>query len=100
MADGKNPAPTPTPAATRTRTTTWVDPKTVQRTKDSRNGRALLEADASGELPLPPIAATMGYRVGEAGDGTAVIVCEPGEHHLNPYHLHMLCAALTVIAVP
>lgn len=79
MDDGKD--------SVRTRTTSWADPKTVQRTTDGRTGRELLEADVSGELPLPPIAATMGYRVAEAGDGTAVIVSEPGEHHLNPYHV-------------
>jgi len=43
-----------------------------------------MEMMASGELPPPPIAATLGFRLVEATPGRAVFECEPAEFHYNP----------------
>ncbi len=72
---------------TRSRATSWIDPKSAPRADPSMSGREWLEASIRGEVPLPPIAATLGYRISEVGDGMAVVTCEPGEHHLNPFHI-------------
>lgn len=73
--------------ATHTRTTSWIDPHAVQPDDDAMNGRESLEATIRGEAPLPPIAATLDYRISGVGDGTAVVSCDPGEHHLNPFKI-------------
>ncbi len=70
----------------RTRTTSWTDPHAVPRADKAMGGRESLEATIRGEIPLPPIAATLGYRISEVGDGMAVVTCEPGEYHLNPFN--------------
>ena len=38
----------------------------------------------AGELPQPPIADTLGFRLVEAEPGRAVFECEPAEFHYNP----------------
>jgi uncharacterized protein (TIGR00369 family) len=49
-----------------------------------RTGREILQAIIDGELPQPPIAETMSFRLTEIGDGFAAFVGEPGQHLLNP----------------
>jgi uncharacterized protein (TIGR00369 family) len=39
---------------------------------------------AAGELPQPPIADTLGFRLTEVEHGRAVFECEPAEFHYNP----------------
>jgi uncharacterized protein (TIGR00369 family) len=48
------------------------------------SGREMLEAMIAGRLPAPPISETLGFRLVEVGDGTAVFEAEPGPHLLNP----------------
>lgn len=71
----------------RSRTVSWTDPTTVNRKTDGRTGREQIAADIRGEIPSPPMAETIGYRVSEGGDGEVVVACELGEHHLNPYNI-------------
>ncbi len=73
--------------ATHSRSTSWSDPHAEPRADHAMGGRESLEALIRGEVPLPPIAATLGYRISEVGDGMAVVTCEPGEHHLNPFNV-------------
>lgn len=73
--------------ATHSRTTSWIDPHAVPPADDALDGRELLEATIRGETPPPPISATLDYRISEVGDGMAVVTCEPGEHHLNPFKI-------------
>jgi uncharacterized protein (TIGR00369 family) len=47
-------------------------------------GREMLEAMLAGRLPAPPIAETLGFRLIEIDDGTAVFEGDPGPHLLNP----------------
>ena len=43
-----------------------------------------LQKIVSGELPPPPIAALMNFRIAELSDGRAVFTVEPAEYHYNP----------------
>ena len=47
-------------------------------------GLEMLEAVIAGELPAPPIAATLGFRLVEVAPGRAAFESEPGPHLLNP----------------
>ncbi|HEX9945929.1 MAG TPA: PaaI family thioesterase [Allosphingosinicella sp.] len=47
-------------------------------------GLEMLQAMLAGELPSPPIGATMGFRLVEVAPGKAVFEGEAGPHLLNP----------------
>jgi uncharacterized protein (TIGR00369 family) len=47
-------------------------------------GIEMLQAMIAGDLPAPPIAERLGFRLTEVADGTAVFVGEAGPHLLNP----------------
>jgi uncharacterized protein (TIGR00369 family) len=49
-----------------------------------RSGLELMGLMASGELPPPPIAQTLDFRLVETGRGLVVFECEPAEFHYNP----------------
>jgi uncharacterized protein (TIGR00369 family) len=49
-----------------------------------RDGLAFLRAMMDGELPGPPIGATLGFRMAEVGPGRAVFEMTPTEAHYNP----------------
>jgi uncharacterized protein (TIGR00369 family) len=49
-----------------------------------KTGRQILQAIIDGELPPPPIAQTLSFRLVEVGDGFAAFEGEPGAHLLNP----------------
>ena len=48
------------------------------------SGLAMLEAVRDGRIPLPPIAATVGFDLDLVEEGRAVFSLEPAEHHYNP----------------
>jgi hypothetical protein len=56
----------------RTRTYWWEDPYALRDELASRSGLELMQLMAAGEIPSPPIAHTLGFRVVEASRGTAV----------------------------
>ena len=68
----------------RTRTYSWDDPFALGERMAGRSGLELMQAMASGELPPPPIAKTLDFRLVEAERGRAVFECEPGRVPLQP----------------
>lgn len=61
------------------------------------SGLEMLEAIVAGELPAPPIGATMGFRLVEVAHGRAVFEGEPGPGLLNPLGQVHGGVALTLI---
>lgn len=72
------------PAQPRTRTYTWQDPLPVAEAGRHMSGLALLRAIIAGELPAPPIAVTLGFRMAEADEGRVVFTGMPAEYQYNP----------------
>ena len=71
-------------AQTRTRIYTWGDPLPVAAAGRSMGGLALLRAIIAGDLPAPPIAVTLGFRMAEADEGRVVFTGLPAEYQYNP----------------
>ena len=61
------------------------------------SGLELMQKMASGELPPPPIAETLGFRLAEASHGHAVFECEPAEFHYNPIGIVHAGLAMTLL---
>jgi uncharacterized protein (TIGR00369 family) len=68
----------------RTRTYSWEDPLPLHELGSGSSGLELMRRMVAGELPAPPIAATLGFRLVEADEGRAVFEGEPQEFHYNP----------------
>jgi uncharacterized protein (TIGR00369 family) len=68
----------------RTRTYSWEDPRDLLDQVAGLTGLEVMRRMARGELPQPPIAETLGFRLVEAEPGRAVFECEPAEFHYNP----------------
>ncbi|HWC83997.1 MAG TPA: PaaI family thioesterase [Pseudonocardiaceae bacterium] len=68
----------------RTREYGWSDPVALAGAGEGRTGLEFLQAMASGELPGPPIADTMGFTLAEVQHGRAVFTAETGEYLYNP----------------
>ena len=69
---------------TRTRTVTWADPMIIAREAGKTSGLEFLGRMTSGELPRPPIAEVLGFRLVKVEKGFAVFEFEPAEFHYNP----------------
>ena len=63
----------------------------------ARSGLELMQLMASGEIPPPPIAQTLGFRLVEADRGDALFECEPAEYHFNPIVVVHAGLALTLM---
>lgn len=83
--------------AERTRTYSWDDPLALRDDMAGRSGLELMQMMASGTLPPPPIAKTLGFRLVEAGPGHAMFECEPAEYHYNPIGIVHAGLALTLM---
>jgi uncharacterized protein (TIGR00369 family) len=81
----------------RTRTYSWEDPFALRDTMADRSGLELMQMMARGELPPPPIAQTLGFRLVEADRGHAVFECEPAEYHYNPIGIVHAGLAMTLM---
>lgn len=68
----------------RERSYAWEDPTALAQAGSHMAGLEYLRAMQTGELPHPPICATIGFRFVEFVEGRAVMELEPGEHHYNP----------------
>lgn len=68
----------------RTRTYSWADPDATAATALTMSGLAFLRSVMVGELPPPPIAVTLGFRLAEVEEGRVEFGCVPGEEHYNP----------------
>ncbi len=79
------------------RTITWEDPGPSTLQGLSMPGIDYMQAVLKGELPAPPIAATMQFELVEAEIGRAVFTCTPDESVYNPIgavHGGLVCTLL------
>ncbi len=80
--------PQPTASAgssgTRERVHRWEDPMRTAAAAAEVDGLTFLRMMASGEVPGPPIAHTLGFTVDEVEQGRVVFGLEPAEFHFNP----------------
>jgi uncharacterized protein (TIGR00369 family) len=81
----------------RTRTYSWDDPFALRDAMAGTAGLELMQLMAAGELPPPPIAQTLGFRLVEAERGRAVFECEPAEYHYNPIGVVHAGLAMTLM---
>ncbi|GAB3386898.1 PaaI family thioesterase [Humibacter soli] len=85
---------------TRTRTIEWEDPHSLARAGRELRGADFLRAMAAGELPAPPICATMNMAIVEVAEGTVEFQCLPDESHYNPIgvvHGGLVCTLLDTV---
>jgi uncharacterized protein (TIGR00369 family) len=68
----------------RTRTVRWRDPLISAREAGGTSGIEFLRRIVRGEIPGPPIAELLGFRLAQVEPGFAVFEFEPGEHLYNP----------------
>ncbi|MFO0692706.1 MAG: PaaI family thioesterase [Polyangiales bacterium] len=68
------------------KTRTYAYPRPIARTPEVRalTGLELLRKQLVGELPKPPIAATLDFRLVEVEEGRVVFEGEPSDFVLNP----------------
>lgn len=71
----------------RSRSITWEDPLALAETGRGLSGLDYLQKLIHGELPPPPIAVLLNFRLSEIAEGRAVFVCDPAEYHYNPIGL-------------
>jgi uncharacterized protein (TIGR00369 family) len=62
----------------------WADPAALAAAGRTQTGLDFLRAMRDGDLPPPPIAALLGFRLTEVEPGHVVFECMPGEQHYNP----------------
>jgi uncharacterized protein (TIGR00369 family) len=62
----------------------WADPVALAAAGRKMTGLDFLRAIRDGDLPPPPIAVLMGFRLTEVEPGYVVFECTPGEQHYNP----------------
>jgi uncharacterized protein (TIGR00369 family) len=68
----------------RSRTITWQDPQLTATHAGRISGIEFLQRIVSGEIPSPPIAQVLGFRLAQVEKGFAVFEFEPAEFHYNP----------------
>jgi uncharacterized protein (TIGR00369 family) len=68
----------------RARSYSWDDPTDLARSGTQMSGLEYLRSMQAGDLPHPPICATVGFRFVGFDEGRAVMELEPGEHQYNP----------------
>jgi uncharacterized protein (TIGR00369 family) len=73
-----------TVGAVRTRTYSWTDPAATFEALAGRSGLELLSAMGRGELPPPPVMATLGIEPVEFTEGLVRFALDPREMHYNP----------------
>jgi uncharacterized protein (TIGR00369 family) len=72
------------PEPTRTRSYEWGDPFVSATAARTSAGIDVLRALAAGELPAPPILATLGFELESVEPGRVVFAVDPAEYHYNP----------------
>jgi uncharacterized protein (TIGR00369 family) len=68
----------------RTLTVSWSDPAALAAAGRTMAGIDFLRAIRDAQLPGPPIADVLGFRLTEVEPGHAVFEFTPAEHHYNP----------------
>jgi uncharacterized protein (TIGR00369 family) len=69
---------------TRERTYSWGDPSLSAGAARTSAGLEVMQALARGELPAPPIIATLGFELDSVEAGRVQFSFEPAEYHYNP----------------
>lgn len=85
----------------RERSYSWEDPTELAAAGMEMAGLDYLRAMCDGDLPHPPICATIGFRFVEVEEGRSVMELEPGEHQYNPIgmvHGSIIVALLDSVA--
>jgi uncharacterized protein (TIGR00369 family) len=83
--------------AERTRTYSWADPLAALAEAARLSGLDAMQKIMSGELPPPPIADTLDFRLAEVDRGRVVFECEPAEFHYNPIGVVHAGLAMTLL---
>lgn len=81
----------------RQRVVTWDDTSVGLRAMPTMSGLDYLQAMIDGELPAPPIAHLMRFRLTSVAPGTATFLCETDESQYNPIgtvHGGLVCTLL------
>ena len=81
----------------RTRTYSWADPLAALAEFGGLTGLEAMQRMARGELPPPPIADTLDFRLTEVEKGRVVFECEPAEFHYNPIGVVHAGLAVTLL---
>jgi uncharacterized protein (TIGR00369 family) len=68
----------------RARSYSWADPASAAAAALELSGADFFGKLTSGELPVPPIAETLGFTAAAVKDGVARFELDPGEFHYNP----------------
>ena len=76
-----SPAPD---SSDRQRTYSWSDPARAEAAARQLDGGTFFAGMISGELPMPPIAETLGFTATLVKDGVARFELDPSEFHYNP----------------
>jgi uncharacterized protein (TIGR00369 family) len=84
-------------AEERTRTYSWQDPFAIVEGAVGLSGLEVMEKIMAGELPPPPIADTLHFRLVEVERGKAVFECKPAEFHYNPIGVVHAGLAVTLL---
>ncbi|KOG54450.1 phenylacetic acid degradation protein [Streptomyces virginiae] len=71
-------------AELRSRTHTWQPRPEMTADILGMSGLEILQASMKGELPGASMMSTLGFRLADASEGTAVFEGDPGDHLLNP----------------
>jgi uncharacterized protein (TIGR00369 family) len=85
------------PSDGRTRTYSWQDPLAALATAAGLPGLEAMRKIMAGELPPPPIADTLDFRLVEVERGRVVFECEPAEFHYNPIGVAHAGLAVTLL---
>jgi uncharacterized protein (TIGR00369 family) len=68
----------------RRRVHTWEDPMATAAAAAEVDGLAFIRMLATGDVPPPPIATTLGFTVESVEHGRVVFGMQPAEFHFNP----------------
>jgi uncharacterized protein (TIGR00369 family) len=67
----------------RTRTYSWPDPQAIAEAAPATTGLAFLERIVAGDVPQPPIGATLDFALVAVDSGSATLVAHPAEYGYN-----------------
>jgi len=73
------------PPSQRKLAVTWTDPGKSARNAAKISGLDYLNAIKKGQIPPPPAARLIGYRIARIEYGRAVFELDPAEYHYNPF---------------
>jgi uncharacterized protein (TIGR00369 family) len=84
VTEGPAPAGTGASQDSRQRSYTWEDPAISAAAARELDGMSFFQEMIAGRLPVPPIAATLGFGWVSVEPGSVVFEITPAEYHYNP----------------